>query len=637
MDAKDGKRDELGALREAVDAVREAAPTEAQWDRARRNLRARLEAGGKESVAMGPIRNLLAARARWAVAALVVLTVVAYAVISTNPSGHGAAGAYAAAAERLRTARTMTYRIVTTVSSSSFSMPPNTSEVAYKEPGLMRLAMTLGAVTTYTVVDWAQGKLIVVMPDQKQYLEQDLSEAAAAEPQFDAIGALRKLPAKAQQLPDKKAIDGRDALGFLVAESGVKETLWIDAESRDPLRLEMEITNATGVVAMVMTGFRFDMDLDDSLFDVTPPAGYSKLDVGILGGAPSEEQLVAFLRAYAGEREDRVFPAGLTLQEMTAGDANFGGAGKGDQKGLTREQWEGGVRQQRMAELQPMTSALGFVWTMQPENDWHYAGRGVKLGEAEKAIVWYRPTGADNYRVIYGDLSVRETRPDALPAAPPGAAEPPSPLLEIQATMSTFDCRMNLINIDGAKSLWAIANDKKLDGGDVPTWSDLVGPNFYLKAMPKCPGGGTYGLHGLGEKTTCSIAAHNPPVVSADGRPTLAPEPMQPSAVASSATATTAERAAKTREDQKSLQNTIDSFAATATTQCRENLSKIQGAKENWALDNGRAKTDVPTWEDIVGADRYLKAMPHCILGGEYDLRAVGEKATCSIPEHNVP
>ena len=70
-------------------------------------------------------------------------------------------------------------------------------------------------------------------------------------------------------------------------------------------------------------------------------------------------------------------------------------------------------KQQRDA-LQ-LTRGLMFVMMMKPESDWHYAGKGVKLGEANKAVFWYKPEGSDTYKVIYGDLSVKEVSAENLP------------------------------------------------------------------------------------------------------------------------------------------------------------------------------------------------------------------------------
>ena len=44
--------------------------------------------------------------------------------------------------------------------------------------------------------------------------------------------------------------------------------------------------------------------------------------------------------------------------------------------------------------------------TLPAKGDWHYAGDGVKLGDAERAIFWYKPKGSKTYEVLYGDLRI---------------------------------------------------------------------------------------------------------------------------------------------------------------------------------------------------------------------------------------
>ena len=41
--------------------------------------------------------------------------------------------------------------------------------------------------------------------------------------------------------------------------------------------------------------------------------------------------------------------------------------------------------------------------------DAHYVGKGVSFGAADTPIFWYRPKDSKNYRVIYADLSVRDS------------------------------------------------------------------------------------------------------------------------------------------------------------------------------------------------------------------------------------
>ena len=43
------------------------------------------------------------------------------------------------------------------------------------------------------------------------------------------------------------------------------------------------------------------------------------------------------------------------------------------------------------------------------------AGMDVRLGDADTAILWYRPEDAETYRMIYGDLSVADVAPENLP------------------------------------------------------------------------------------------------------------------------------------------------------------------------------------------------------------------------------
>lgn len=66
---------------------------------------------------------------------------------------------------------------------------------------------------------------------------------------------------------------------------------------------------------------------------------------------------------------------------------------------------------------------------------------------------------------------------------------------------------------------------------------------------------------------------------------------------------------------------------------CQENLAKIDGAKENYALDSSVAHAATVTWANIVGTTLYLKSTPNCPGGGTYTLNAIGTAPTCSYTE----
>jgi hypothetical protein len=69
---------------------------------------------------------------------------------------------------------------------------------------------------------------------------------------------------------------------------------------------------------------------------------------------------------------------------------------------------------------------------------------------------------------------------------------------------------------------------------------------------------------------------------------------------------------------------------------CISNLRQIDAAKQQWALEKGKAITDVPTTQDLTP---YFKdaVFPLCPDGGTYTINAIGELPVCSIPGHVLP
>ena len=81
---------------------------------------------------------------------------------------------------------------------------------------------------------------------------------------------------------------------------------------------------------------------------------------------------------------------------------------------------------------------------------------------------------------------------------------------------------------------------------------------------------------------------------------------------------------------------------ARATAQhnaCINNLRLIDAAKQQWAIENNKPQTAVPTWSDLrpfFGRGRN-GAIPVCPEGGTYSINAVNQPPTCSIPGHALP
>jgi TolA-binding protein len=66
---------------------------------------------------------------------------------------------------------------------------------------------------------------------------------------------------------------------------------------------------------------------------------------------------------------------------------------------------------------------------------------------------------------------------------------------------------------------------------------------------------------------------------------------------------------------------------------CLNNLRTLEGAKQQWALENEKPPGAVPNEEEI---KRFVarNIMPTCPLGGQYSFNALGQDPTCSIPGH---
>ena len=83
-------------------------------------------------------------------------------------------------------------------------------------------------------------------------------------------------------------------------------------------------------------------------------------------------------------------------------------------------------------------------------------------------------------------------------------------------------------------------------------------------------------------------------------------------------------------------ESTADSSATAQQNACISNLRLIDAAKQEWALENNRPATALPTVQDLMP---YFPdgVVPTCPAGGIYTLNAVGVPPTCSVPGHALP
>lgn len=258
------------------------------------------------------------------------------------------------------------------------------------------------------------------------------------------------------ELLGEKEIDGRRAVGFRRRTNSGDQTLWADPETAQLIRVDADMAN----VRCVMNNFRYNVELDPSLFSLEPPAGYTveNRDVAM----PTEEDLVGNLR-FVAEHNGGVFPAAIGF-----GSEEFTKALQAELIAEPQKLLETPEVQERMAEVmaqhagdkaagtkawmnewkkmtEPITQKIMqkrmqgviFYGELTPENDSHYVGGGVKLGTPDRPILWYKPTGSERYRVIYADLSVKEATPDEVKGFPQTPEKSPAPTTDIPLPTSS--------------------------------------------------------------------------------------------------------------------------------------------------------------------------------------------------------
>jgi len=56
------------------------------------------------------------------------------------------------------------------------------------------------------------------------------------------------------------------------------------------------------------------------------------------------------------------------------------------------------------------------IFMLERKADYGYKADGVKLGDANKIIFWYKPKDKQTYRALFGDLHAADVSADQLPA-----------------------------------------------------------------------------------------------------------------------------------------------------------------------------------------------------------------------------
>ena len=400
------QRDErFSRLLSAVDD--DAAPPDPQWLDELRQASAdafAAAAPGARSLFAASWRRIVTSRATKvsAAAAILVAAVVVGILILTGAFG-GAAVAWADVVRPILEARSATYTLYIGTEGES---PAIRDQIMGP-----RIRRTLDGTEAVSIIDLETSRVLALDPTDNtatfialKGLPKMMRNPLANLQQ--TIRDLQDSPHFVVEHLGRREMDGVTAVGFRASHPRVTVTIWTDVQTRLPVRVEQ----TEGQMNVIVTDFRFDAELDASLFAMEVPAGYRQVDVELDLYGSTEADFIEGLRLWAELLGDGVFPDDVSV-EFFVGQSRY--------IQEVFEQLEASD-EEKMALGMKLQRYLLFIRFFAGEGRWHYAGRDIALGDGETAIFWYRPKGSDLYRVIYGDLSVREMPaadlPEPLPA-----------------------------------------------------------------------------------------------------------------------------------------------------------------------------------------------------------------------------
>jgi len=303
---------------------------------------------------------------------------------------------YAQVANVIRSMKTMSCDVSVTLPNVD---KPTASKMLFMEPGKMRQEYAGGAVT---ISDSTARRALALVPQSKTAI---LLEISTTQPTTQAAGGnfiegFKKLADASGEDVGEKQIGDINAKMFRVKQGGTSSMIFVNPKSGLPIRVEIELSD--GQTKVVMDNFNFDANLDQSLFSLEPPPGYTLQTKKLSTSIDLAENLIPVLRAYAGKKDGR-FPPRLDdwteiFKTMLSG---------------TTQPSE--IQDQTMQVSAKAGAIMALLFSLEKGKTYDYLPDQVRLGEADKIVFWYQPRGAANYKAIYGDLHVAEISAKELP------------------------------------------------------------------------------------------------------------------------------------------------------------------------------------------------------------------------------
>ena len=201
-------------------------------------------------------------------------------------------------------------------------------------------------------------------------------------------------------------INGRKAVGFRIVKDNKEIIVWADPDTALPIQIESKAND--GTEALTLTNITFGVELDDQLFDMTVPDDCLSMNMSTeeftIPFELTEKHLVEGLKIAAGHHGGK-FPT-------------YFGRGRPSKEARDKHMEESSQIVPPIEDDFAIMLATEYFVRLPKGSEWQYVGEDVKLGDAKKPVCWWKTPGSKTYRVIYGNLSIRDVEPGDLPKVP---------------------------------------------------------------------------------------------------------------------------------------------------------------------------------------------------------------------------
>ena len=331
--------------------------------------------------------------------------------------------------EQIRNAHSVSYKSTLELAGH----PAQTSQVLFMEPGHERKII---AGKLLQISDYQNGRTLAIDSCCGWSLLIEYTVTAQEKLRAVELERLRRLGKDSGRFVGKEELDGRMVNVFEAEDRNDTLTIWCDRETDLPIRVkivtgEQEQGTSAGKATVTLSDFVWNEELEESLFELKAPEGFKQYQIRLLDDSEPlmEKDLIEAFRILS-DLSAGVFPASLRDEdlgpilkklEQPGATVVHMGTGKdlvaGPTFHKTDQDGEPAILQWFRAKQKRTQVSRGtrFINELTAQSrPWRYVGNGIQRGQ-KKAVFRYKPEGVESFRVIYGDLSVRDVAPAKKP------------------------------------------------------------------------------------------------------------------------------------------------------------------------------------------------------------------------------